>query len=67
MLGKILDTQNISNNSDTMENKHNIGPPPGFSNTYGTKLPYNKEGSGKGSNFISNSLSFNLENPKLCL
>ena len=45
-----------------MENKHNIGPPPGFGNTFGTQHPYNKEGSGKGSNFISNTLSFNLEN-----
>ena len=57
---KSLTTQKLSSNSNTSENNHNRGPPPGFLDTFGTQLSYNKEGGERG--FISNSLSFNLEN-----
>ena len=57
---KSLTTQKLSSNSNTSGNNHNRGPPPGFLNTFGTQLSYNKEGGERG--FISNSLSFNLEN-----
>ena len=53
-------TQKLSPNSSSTE-KRNLGPPPGFMNTFGTQLSYNRGGGGRGSNFISNNLSFNLD------
>ena len=50
-------TQKLLLNSSSTEKRH-LEPPPGFMNTFGTQLSYNK---GRGSNFISNNLSFNLE------
>ena len=53
-------TQKLSLNTSSPEKRH-LGPPPGFMNTFGTQLSYNKGGGGRGSNFISNNLSFNLD------